>query len=91
MCEHLNINGSHVIICGARPKVKFCACGRECVALCDWKVGDRKSGTCDRPICELHRSHVAANKDLCPEHQKAFEDWKLRHPPAQKSLFQEGA
>lgn len=91
MCEHLNIDGSHVIICGARRKVKFCACGRECQFLCDWKVPSRNSGTCDEPICGQHAKQVAPGKHLCAAHQKAFEDWKLRHPPAQESLFQEAA
>jgi hypothetical protein len=89
MCEHLNINGSHVIVCGGRHCERYCACGRPCEFLCDWKVRGKKSGTCDRPICARHAKRVAPEKHLCPEHQEAWDNWKLKHPPAQQSLFQE--
>jgi hypothetical protein len=87
MCEHLNIDGAHVIICGARRKQQYCACGRACEFLCDWKVSGKLSGTCDKPICAHHAKQVAPQKHLCPEHQQAFESWKVKHPPAQQSLF----
>lgn len=40
---------------------------------CDWKV---PGGTCDMHLCEEHALRVAPEKDLCPEHQKAYEAWK---------------
>jgi hypothetical protein len=94
MCEHLNIEGQHVIICDARRKRQFCACGRKCDFLCDWKVSAKKSGTCDAPICRKHAQQVAPGKHLCPLHQRHYDDWKRRHPeantPEQPTLF-EGA
>ena len=76
-CEHLN----GAIICGARTKPKYCvSCGRPANLLCDWKVKAKRSGTCDAPICDKHALRVAPDKDLCPEHQKAWEEWKRRHP-----------
>lgn len=81
MCERIEIpGGGFAFICGGRGRHKFCECGRSAVALCDWKVPDRKSGTCDAPICEKHRVTVAPGKDLCVFHQHAFEIWKKKHP-----------
>jgi hypothetical protein len=79
MCEHLDINGSHVIICGARRKRRFCSCGREADFECDWKVAIRKSGTCDAPICKLHAKEVGPGKHLCREHQVTFAVWKRKN------------
>jgi hypothetical protein len=81
--------GGFAIICGGHSRPKFCACGREATSLCDWKVSSHKSGTCDEPICAAHSERVAPNKDLCPAHQQAYAQWKLKHPPAQQSLFEE--
>ena len=89
MCEKLNIDGQSVIICRSRGPAKFCFCGRAAEALCDWKVRDRKSGTCDAPLCGQHAKKVGSGKHLCPTHDRAYEDWKRRHPPAQGSLFLE--
>lgn len=74
---------------GKRADRRFCKCGREAVALCDWKVSLTK--LCDEPVCQLHAKKVAPRKFLCPSHDHAWEDWKRRHPPAQQELFQEGA
>jgi hypothetical protein len=93
MCEHVVMpNGDRGLICGVRgggSPALHCFCGRAAEALCDWKVPAKKSGTCDSPICGLHSKQVARGKHLCPEHQRSFEDWKRRNPPAQGSLFQE--
>lgn len=99
MCLKMQMpDGSVGIICGARRKRQFCACGRECEFLCDWKVSAKKSGTCDAPICRQHAKQVAPEKHLCPLHQRMYDDWKKRHPdsigsanvPEQPTLF-EGA
>lgn len=92
MCETIKFpNGDVGIVCGVRrSKQQFCECGREAIALCDWKVSARKSGTCDRPICALHAKPVAnGRKHLCPEHQLRYEEWKKRHPAPQGELFSE--
>jgi hypothetical protein len=84
MCEHIKLpDGGVAIICGMRGRRrKFCACGRVCDFECDWKVRERKSGTCDAPICAKHAQQVGPDKHLCPLHQKAYEDWKRRRPGA---------
>jgi hypothetical protein len=79
MCLKLE---SGMIVCGLRVKWKFCACGRAADLLCDWKVRDKKSGTCDLSICSKHAQQVGPDKHLCPLHQKAWEDWKRRHSGA---------
>lgn len=95
MCEQIKLpDGNTVMICGGRSRRQFCACGREAVFLCDWKVSGRKSGTCDKPICGHHAQTVGAGKHLCQEHQKTYEAWQQRHPasvplqPSQPSLFE---
>lgn len=90
MCEHIKIGGADVIVCGL-PRPRYCACGRAADYLCDWKISARKSGTCDAPICAAHSKQVAPGKNLCPEHQRHYDDWKKRHPPAQGSLFEKAA
>jgi hypothetical protein len=82
-------DGQRFIICGRSAPVKFCFCGRPAEALCDWKVRDRKSGSCDAPLCSQHAKCVGGRKHLCPEHDRAYDEWKRRHPPAQGSLFAE--
>ena len=81
MCLHMRFpDGSSAIVCGTRRQRQFCACGRESDFLCDWKMPNKKSGTCDKPICKQHALNVAPDRDLCPEHQREFELWKQRHP-----------
>lgn len=61
----------------SRKQQKFCkGCGRPADLLCDWKVKGKASGTCDAPICLRCTMSPAPDKDLCPEHAKAFEKWK---------------
>jgi hypothetical protein len=84
VCETIKFaDGSSAIICGMRGrKQKYCACGRAAHLLCDWKVREKKSGTCDAPICPSHAKQVGPDKHLCPLHQKAYELWLKRHPGA---------
>ena len=78
MCEHIKTpDGGEFIVCGLRTR--HCACGRREEFACDWKVKGKRSGTCDRAMCAAHSREVAPGKHLCPEHQRAFEDWKRRH------------
>jgi len=91
------IEGQAVIVCGGRSKAKFCLCGHKAIVLCDWKVAERKSGTCDKPLCLKHAKEVAAGKHLCPFHQLQYDSWKRRHPEktiaveVQQQLFQQSA
>lgn len=80
-CQTVRLPGGQAAIaCGPRGKAKRCACGRRADLLCDWKVPARKSGTCDRPICDRCSTSPAPDKDLCPEHAEAFKAWKLERP-----------
>ena len=89
MClRHQLPDGTTAIICGMKSEPKFCRCGRPADFLCDWKVPDRKSGTCDAPVCKEHAKQVAPNKHLCEWHQKAYEIWrKKKGIPEQAELF----
>lgn len=69
--------GATAIVCSARRRDR-CACGRPGTLLCDWKVPKRRSGTCDKPICQECATSPAPGKDLCPSHAEAFEQWKAR-------------
>jgi hypothetical protein len=83
MCLKLQMpDGNFAIVCGGHARQKYCTCGRICDFLCDWKVKERKSGTCDRPVCKEHALQVGPDKHLCQEHRKAYADWLKRHPGA---------
>ncbi len=92
MCERIQLdNGTQAIICGGQVQKVACHCGRVAKFLCDWKVPERHSGTCDRALCENHAKEVGRCKHLCPEHNQAWIAWQKRHPPAQASLFSEAS
>lgn len=75
-CEHVTMpGGGHAIVCTSRRRQR-CACGRVANRACDWKVPNRRSGTCDAPICRTCSTSPAKDKDLCPEHAQAFAEWK---------------
>lgn len=77
-CQHIKMpGGGSAIICGKRGRQKRCACNRSATLMCDWKAPKRKSGTCDEPLCDRCTTSPAPDKDLCPEHAKAYEDWRL--------------
>lgn len=77
-CERVTLpGGGTAIVCGKRQPFDRCPCGRIASLLCDWKVETvRKSGTCDKPLCERCTTRPAPDKDLCPAHAAAFETWK---------------
>lgn len=71
--------GGFAIVCGPRQRKRKCrSCGRPADLLCDWRMPQRKSGTCDAPICDQCTTSPAPDKDLCPEHARAYEEWKAR-------------
>lgn len=75
-CEHISMpGGGYAIVCGTRSRQR-CACGAPATRLCDWKVPGRRSGTCDKPLCPSCSTTPAAEKDLCPDHARAFETWR---------------
>lgn len=77
-CDHITVGGIGMIVCGrprGRPRArKCCSCKSTSQFQCDWKVG--KAKTCDKYLCRTHAKEVAPEKHLCPEHQKAYDQWK---------------
>jgi hypothetical protein len=76
-CEHVILPGGGAAIVCTTGRAKRCACGRRAPLLCDWKVAERKSGTCDAPICAQCATSPAPGKDLCPGHAQAYQEWKV--------------
>lgn len=75
-CERVSLpGGGHAIVCGSRPRSR-CACGKPATLLCDWKVPERRSGTCDAPICASCSTSPAPEKDICPAHAPALRAWQ---------------
>jgi hypothetical protein len=74
-CRHVALpDGSAAIVCG--PGKRCVVCRRAADRLCDWKVPERKSGTCDKPICYRCTVSPTPDKDLCPDHAASFDEWK---------------
>lgn len=66
-------DGVTMILCtrGHKKVAKCHWCAKPSVALCDFeiKVGDvGHKHTCDKPMCEDHRTPVGKNVDHCPSH-----------------------
>lgn len=74
-CEYVPVPGGVAIAC-SRTRKRRCKCGRAADLLCDWKVPGKKGGTCDKPICNRCTTSPAEGKDLCPDHARAFMEWK---------------
>lgn len=70
--SHPLSGGQRAIVCTPNRR---CKCGRRATLLCDWKVPTKKSGTCDRPLCDRCTTKPTADKDLCAEHAVAFREW----------------
>lgn len=75
-CTHVSLpGGGHAIVCGPKPRFKPCRCGNKPTVLCDWKVPERPTRTCDAPLCPTCTYVPAPDKDLCPTHAA---EWKAR-------------
>lgn len=73
-CHGVDIpGGGRAIVC---TQTRRCKCGRRATLACDWKVPTRKSGTCDKPLCDRCTTSPAPGKDLCAAHAEAFQEWK---------------
>lgn len=82
-CERIALpGGGAAIVCGTRTRTRRCACGRPATLLCDWKVPGRRSGTCDKPICDDCTTSPARGKDLCPAHAAALREWMASRRPS---------
>lgn len=85
-------DGSTGIMCFSR-RGQRCACGNAATKLCDWRVAEKRSGTCDKPLCGRCAISPAPEKDLCQAHAA---EWEARGRPSapvgapvQASLFEE--
>lgn len=78
-CEHVQLPGGRAaIVCSSRRGARCKGCDRPADLLCDWKVAGKRNGTCDAPICARCSTKPAADKDLCPNHAKAFAKWRAQ-------------
>lgn len=73
-CEPFELPHGTAIVCnrGRRRLAKCSICGKPCSGeyLCDYPTPDRKSGTCDRPLCSSCRVSVRREVDVCPDHPR---------------------
>lgn len=81
VCTPTSFPGGGVGFVCTTGRRRSCGCGKRATQQCDWKVPTRKSGTCDRYICEACSTKPADDKDLCREHAVAFESWKGARVP----------
>lgn len=77
-CEQVTLPGGGTAIICSPGRAKRCACGKRAPLLCDWKVPEHRSGTCDAPLCRDCTTSPAPGKDLCRAHARAYEAWKAR-------------
>ena len=75
-CHHVPLPGGAAIFC---TPTRRCKCGRRATLLCDWKVPTKRSGTCDRPICDHCTTKPAPDKDICRDHAPALAEWMAAH------------
>lgn len=71
----------NAIVC-TRVRAKRCACGKRATRECDWKVKTKRSGTCDKGICDEHTHQPTPGKDLCQKHAKEWRDRQARRAAA---------
>lgn len=71
-CRTFRTNGTVAIVCGARPRKRYCRdCGAEASLQCDAPLRGKKSNkTCDAHICKDCAVSVGENLDLCQMHAK---------------------
>lgn len=76
-CSPLVIDGRRVIVCGQQRIKACCKCGAPATRECDWKMRKLPSGrmgTCDRGLCDSCTYSPSPEKDLCPDHKKAWDE-----------------
>lgn len=65
-CTIATIGGAPAFLCGSGKGSRTCwRCRREAGFFCDAPSRQVGKKTCDRPMCELHRTNVAPNRDIC--------------------------
>ena len=84
-CEGVTLaDGTRAIVCSSRRPAR-CACGRRATLQCDWKVTERRSGTCDVDLCDRCAISPAPGKDLCPDHAVIYDQWRHARAGTQTS------
>lgn len=72
---------------------RYCKCGRRMTRECDFKVTTKKSGTCDKALCDRCTHHPSVNgvvqddKDLCPKHRA---EWERRQSAKRSEASENG-
>lgn len=86
-CTPFTLNGARGILC-TRTRRPRCACGQPATLQCDAPT-KRRSGTCDRHLCERCATEVGPDKHLCSTHAQAVEQSEPAGgaPMFQGSLF----
>ena len=75
-CHPIKMPGGATGFFCTRERTKRCSCGNRGVFLCDWKVPEKKSGTCDVPLCGRCAFSPADEKHLCKPHAGAWAEWR---------------
>jgi hypothetical protein len=78
-------NGARAIVCTSGPRKLCVQCGQPARLLCDWKVPEHRSGTCDAPICAGCTHSPAPDKDLCPGHAAQWKSGAYRRRPSESA------
>lgn len=61
--------GFTALVCTRRGRSLRCQCGAAAPLMCDWPTPERKSGTCDKGLCNDCRRRDGGDKDYCPFHR----------------------
>lgn len=75
-CHHVSLPGGGSAIVCTSERAKRCPCGQRETLLCDWKMPNKRSGTCDAPLCPACTTSPAPDKDLCAKHATAWAERK---------------
>lgn len=82
-CTHVTLPGGiSAIVRTSGPRLR-CACGRSPTLQCDAPT-KRRSGTCDRHLCERCAVEVGPDRHLCPAHAAETAE---SAPALQEALF----
>lgn len=75
-CERVRMPGGGVaIVCSRAPRRRRCVGCGELTAdarLCDARLKSRPGKTCDAVVCPACTTSPAPDKDLCPDHARAW-------------------
>jgi hypothetical protein len=79
--------GTTAIVCTrTRQRPFVCACGQRATLQCDAPT-KRRSGTCDRHLCEACAAEIGPDQHLCPTHSAERASAQAAKPVEQLDLF----